>query len=351
MNDEEIVLSVLMISHNQAGMIERCANSIIAQRIPFPYEIIMSDDSSTDGTWEIVQGYAAKYPESVAEDGLYGPRVIATQMNSSDYDPANKSQRGGWNRSHACQEVHGKYMVVIDADDYYREGAHNLADQVAILERHPDCALCMENMYYLKNGDDFSKAWLFFSKDVFREGRIITAEEYIKRYFFMHAVAFMFRVKDNLLAQYGGRNVDTVIVSHFLQYGNIVCHDSADYVYIQDMSSTAHVMQKTKDLEVIWGLGIYLSALTPKLKHWYLLTKINEVQRVVSMCRHNYILEAASKKFLSGMGVYVYDAFNRKRTLWDKFRLRLSTFYIARMRKYKWTSKLSTSILYKLIIR
>lgn len=351
MQKKDIILSVLLISHNQVNLIERCVESIITQPVPFPYEIIMSDDKSTDGTWGIIQRYATKYPESVAKDGLYTPQVIATQMNSNDYNPANKSQRGGWNRSHACQFVHGKYMAIIDADDYYREGAHNLADQVAILEAHPDCALCMENMYRLREGDDFSQAELFFPKDFFIEGKIITTEEYIMNNYFIHTVAFVYRVNENSLAQYGSRVVDVTITSHFLQYGNIVCHDAADYVYIQYNLSAAHALLQSNDVFIFWGQGIYISAIIPELKHWYLLSRLEEVRLIVSSCRHNYKLEESSKKFLSGMDVYVYDAFNRKRTILDKFRLHLSTWYIGQMRKHNWKSRLSTSILYKLIIR
>lgn len=349
--NREILLSVLMATHNQEHLIPRCVESVIAQPVPFPYEIVVSDDKSTDDSWRVIQDYAAKYPASIEHNGLYTPHIIATQMDSNDYDPANKSQRGGWNRSHACQFIHGKYLVVIDADDYYREGAHNLADQVAILEAHPDCALCMENMYYLNNGDDFSNAWLFFPKEVFQEGRIITAEDYIMQKMFMHTVAFMYRLNESSLAQYQGRVADTVITYHFLQYGNIICHDSADYVYVQYDSSTSHVIQNTNDLFIIWELGLYLSSLVPTLKHWLLLSHIDEIQAVVSACRHNYILEPESKRFLQGMDVYVYDAFNRKRTMLDNIRLHLSTWFIGRMKKNEWTNKLSTAILFRLLIR
>lgn len=351
MPNQEIILSVLMASHNQEHLIPRCVESVIAQPVPFPYEIVISDDKSMDDSWRVIQDYAAKYPASIEHNGLYTPHIIATQMDSNDYDPANKSQRGGWNRSHACQFIHGKYLVVIDADDYYREGAHNLADQVAILEAHPDCSLCMENMYYLGKGDDFGNAWLFFSQDYFADERIITAEEYIMNNTFMHTVAFMFRLNGVSLSQYGSRLVDTIITYHFLQFGNIVCYNSADYVYVQDETSTAHIMQNTNDLFIIWGLGIYLASLVPALKHWQLLSRIDEVQKVVSACRHDYLLEPASKKFLQGMNVYVYNAFNREHTLFDKLRLHLSTFYIGQMKKHKWKSKTCTTVLYKLIIR
>lgn len=341
----------MMVAHNQAPLVRRCAESIINQSVPFPYEIIMGDDKSNDGTWEILCDYASRYPESTEKDGIYTPRIIATQIDSSDYNPANNSQRGGWNRSNACNHATGKYMVVIDADDYYREGAHNLADQVTILENHPDCSMCMENIYYVNKGDDFNKAWLFFPKEFFEEGKIITAEEYIMKGYFMNTVAFMYRLNDSSLAQYGGRNVDVTITSHFLQYGNIVCHDSADYVYEQYSTSTYHLMQDTKDTCFLFEKGIYISSLIPALKHWYLLSRIDEIQYVVSACRHNYILEPSTKKFLQDMDVYVYDAFNRKRTLIDKFRLHLATWFIGQMKIHKWTSVLCTNLLFKLIIR
>ena len=60
-----------MIAHNQAPFVRRCAESIINQPVPFPYEIIMSDDKSNDGTWEILCDYASKYPEPIRNNGLY----------------------------------------------------------------------------------------------------------------------------------------------------------------------------------------------------------------------------------------------------------------------------------------
>lgn len=343
----------MVISHNQVNLIKRCVESVIKQPVHFPYEIIMSDDTSTDGTWDIVQEYAAKYPEAKEHNGLYTPRIIATQMNSSDYNPVNKSMRGGWNRSHACQFAHGKYMTVLDADDSYKEGAHNLADQVAILEKHPECSLCMENIYYLNkdNGDDFSKATLWFPKDFFWDERIITAEDYIMKNYFMNTTAFMYRWnKEDSLAQYGGRTVDVTMTSHFLQFGDIVCYDSADYVYEQYASSTSHAMIDD-DMFIFWEQGLYISALMPKLKHWYILSRLKDIQLVASACRHDYVMKPHNKRFIDGMDVYVFDAFNRKHTIFDKIRLRMATFIISRMRIHNWTSRVWTSILYKLLIR
>ena len=57
-------LSVMVISHNQAHLIHRCLDSILAQRIDAPWEIVISDDASTDNTWDMIQEYVQRYSEA-----------------------------------------------------------------------------------------------------------------------------------------------------------------------------------------------------------------------------------------------------------------------------------------------
>lgn len=39
-----IILSIIIISHNQRSELERCVESILAQGIPFAYELIQCTD-------------------------------------------------------------------------------------------------------------------------------------------------------------------------------------------------------------------------------------------------------------------------------------------------------------------
>lgn len=54
-------ISVYIITYNQEDVIDRTLGSILSQ-IDYVYEICVSDDHSTDRTWEILQDYGKQYP-------------------------------------------------------------------------------------------------------------------------------------------------------------------------------------------------------------------------------------------------------------------------------------------------
>ena len=54
-------ISVSIITYNQEKVISRAIESLLAQR-EYIYEICVSDDCSTDGTWNVVNDYSQKYP-------------------------------------------------------------------------------------------------------------------------------------------------------------------------------------------------------------------------------------------------------------------------------------------------
>lgn len=57
-------ISVLVICYKQENVIRRALDSLIAQK-DYIYEICINDDKSPDGTWGVLQEYAAKYPDLV----------------------------------------------------------------------------------------------------------------------------------------------------------------------------------------------------------------------------------------------------------------------------------------------
>ena len=60
-----IVVSVIVLTYDHASTIGRALESILAQEVEFPYEVLVGDDGSTDGTAEIVRAYADRCPQRI----------------------------------------------------------------------------------------------------------------------------------------------------------------------------------------------------------------------------------------------------------------------------------------------
>nr|HAT8714092.1 glycosyltransferase [Legionella jordanis] len=57
--------TVVISCFNQEEYIEECLNSVLAQKTDFDFDILISDDCSTDGTQEIIQKYQASHPQQI----------------------------------------------------------------------------------------------------------------------------------------------------------------------------------------------------------------------------------------------------------------------------------------------
>lgn len=59
-----IKISVFIVTYNQEMYVAQAIESVLQQSVK-PYEIIVSDDCSSDGTWSVIQSYQTKYPEMI----------------------------------------------------------------------------------------------------------------------------------------------------------------------------------------------------------------------------------------------------------------------------------------------
>ena len=58
-------ISVIVPVYNCAGQLERCLESLLAQRYE-RLQIVAVDDGSTDGSWEVLQRFAQTHPTILA---------------------------------------------------------------------------------------------------------------------------------------------------------------------------------------------------------------------------------------------------------------------------------------------
>lgn len=129
-------VSVLVVSYNHVKYLEEAIESILAQQVDFPMEIVFADDCSTDGTQAIIQKYQSCHSEIV--------RVLDT--------PANLGITRNYQRGFAA--CAGEYIAVMEGDDYWL-GKDRLKCLVEFLEAHPECVLVFNRMLFM---DDAARA-------------------------------------------------------------------------------------------------------------------------------------------------------------------------------------------------
>jgi len=123
-------LSVVMITYNHERYIAQAIESALAQKVNFPYEIVIGEDCSTDGTRAVVADFARRYPKQI--------RALL------------RTQNLGMNRNLAdtLAACGGEYVAYLEGDDYWTS-VDKLQRQVDFLDAHPDRVLCCTRVHFL----------------------------------------------------------------------------------------------------------------------------------------------------------------------------------------------------------
>lgn len=131
---KEPLVSAVIITYNQEKYIEQTIDCALAQKVDFPYEIIIGEDCSTDQTREICLRYQAKYPEII--------RVITSEKNLGLLD--------NWYSS--VKAARGKYIAVCAGDDYWHN-PEKLQKQVKFLEENAEYGMIHSDADILKEDE------------------------------------------------------------------------------------------------------------------------------------------------------------------------------------------------------
>ena len=97
------LVSIVCHTFNHKPFIRKALNSFLMQRTTFPFEIIVNDDSSVDGTTEIVKEYQNRYPKII--------RAV--------FHDENQFSQGVSPRNFSFPRVRGKYIALCEGDDYW----------------------------------------------------------------------------------------------------------------------------------------------------------------------------------------------------------------------------------------
>lgn len=117
------LVTACLITYNQSKYIRQSIEGMLMQQTTFPFDILIADDYSTDGTREILNEFLSKNPEKIKL--LLQPKNIGAMLNWIDLVTTPKS----------------KYIALCEGDDYWTDPL-KLQKQVNFLEANPEYAAC-----------------------------------------------------------------------------------------------------------------------------------------------------------------------------------------------------------------
>lgn len=150
------LVSVILPSYNHEKHVGLALDSVLSQSFG-DYELLISDDCSTDGTVDVIRRY---------EDERIQLHVYA------------ENQGATINHKYLIDRARGKYVALINSDDLWLP--KKLEKQVAYLEAHPDCGACFSDAEIIdENGNQ-----LTVYREVFHQPNRTQAEWYAHFYHF-----------------------------------------------------------------------------------------------------------------------------------------------------------------------
>jgi len=145
---DDIMVDVIMPVYNHEKYLKQAIESVVKQKANFKYRLIIGEDCSKDTSRQIVQHYAALYPEVILP--LYNEVNLGSTGNSSNI----------------LLSVNAKYIAICEGDDYWIDES-KLQKQVDFLEANPDFSICFSDVEIV---DEMNSGLLLFpilQKDVF----------------------------------------------------------------------------------------------------------------------------------------------------------------------------------------
>ena len=140
-------LTVVTTTYNQEKYIGQAIDGMLMQKTSFPFQIVISNDSSTDRTGDILKEYEEKYPDKI--------KIINNEKNLG-------AMGNFINTLSNIKDT--EYVALCDGDDFWTD-ENKLQKQVDFLDNNKEFNIC------------FHKAKLFYENNEKEESIIPEFEE------------------------------------------------------------------------------------------------------------------------------------------------------------------------------
>ena len=123
-SDETTAVSICCMTYNQVDYLKDAIDSFLKQKTDFPFEIIVHDDASTDGSADLLLDYQKKYPNII--------KLILQKKNIY--------QAGGKPFNEIFSVSKGQFLALCEGDDYWRD-EYKLQKQYEFMRNKPKTAI------------------------------------------------------------------------------------------------------------------------------------------------------------------------------------------------------------------
>lgn len=134
MNEPSV--SVCMVTFNHERFVAQAIESVVRQKTDFPFELIIGEDCSTDGTRGICEMCARRYPDLI--------RLLPSERNLGMHANGRRTLQ-------ACR---GECIAFCEGDDYWTDSS-KLQRQADHMAGHSGCACCFHNAMILRNREEY----------------------------------------------------------------------------------------------------------------------------------------------------------------------------------------------------
>jgi glycosyltransferase involved in cell wall biosynthesis len=130
-----IKVSVCVPTFNHKHYISQMLEGALNQKTTFPFEIVIGDDGSTDGSQDIIKAIADQNPDKI--------RAFLHSKNLGPFEPREFAGRN--NVLHLLKSCRGEFVAMCEGDDYWTD-PYKLQKQVDFMEKNPEFAISHHNV-------------------------------------------------------------------------------------------------------------------------------------------------------------------------------------------------------------